>query len=127
MEKALVSGAVVMPVRNGKTYIDIKDYGALRTLFGELLQEVQRIKSQGVYEAGKNLIEDYGVQVNKTIHEEVLQRSESLNIPPYGGFINPRLVAVQDAQGNITDIKVEYPDNFAEQMLEYAEKYSYLK
>lgn len=127
MEKALASGAVVMPVRDGKTYIDIKDYGALRTYFGELLKEVQRIKSQGDYEAGKNLIENYGVQVNKAIHEEVLQRSESLNIPPYGGFINPRLVAVQDAQGNITDIKVEYPDNFTEQMLEYGQKYSFLK
>ncbi|WP_020535160.1 dipeptidyl-peptidase 3 family protein [Lewinella cohaerens] len=127
MERALASGAVEMPVRDGKTYIDIKDYGTLRTLFGELLQEVQRIKSQGDYEAGKTLIEGYGVQVDQAIHQEVLKRSESLNIPPYGGFINPRLVAVQDAQGNITDIKVEYPDDFTEQMLEYAGKYSHLK
>lgn len=127
MERALASGAVEMPVRDGKTYIDIKDYAAMRTLFGELLQEVQRIKSQGDYEAGKTLIEGYGVQVDQAIHQEVLKRSESLNIPPYGGFINPRLVAVQDAQGNITDINVEYPDDFTEQMLEYAQKYTYLK
>lgn len=127
LERALASEAVEMPVRDGKTYIDIKDYDALRTLFGELLQEVQRIKSQGDYEYGKALIEDYGVQVNQAIHQEVLKRSESLNIPPYGGFINPRLVAETDEDGNITDVKVEYPDDFTEQMLEYAQKYSYLK
>ena len=127
MEKALASGAVVMPVRDGKTYIDIVDYEALRGYFGDLLKEVQRIKSQGDYEAGKALIEDYGVQVNKTIHEEVLARSEKLNIPPYGGFINPRLAPVIDNDGNITDVKVEYPEDFTQQMLEYAKKYSFLK
>lgn len=127
MEKALASGAVEMPVRDGKTYIDIKDYQALRTYFGELLKEVQRIKSQGDYEAGKALIEGYGVKVNPKMHQEVLARSEELNIPPYGGFINPRLAPVTDEEGNITDIKVEYPDDFTQQMLEYAKKYSFLK
>jgi dipeptidyl-peptidase-3 len=127
MEKALASGAVEMPVRDGKTYIDIKDYEALRGFFGDLLQEVQRIKSQGDYDAGKALIEDYGVQVNQKIHQEVLARSEKLNIPPYGGFINPRLAPVMDDAGNITDVKVEYPDDFTQQMLEYASKYSFLK
>ena len=126
-ERALASGAVEMPVIDGKTYIDIKDYDALRTLFGELLKEVQRVKSQGDYEGGKALIEGYGVQVNRDIHDEVLARSEKLNIPPYGGFINPRLVAETDGDGTITDIKVEYPDDFTAQMLEYAEKYSFLK
>lgn len=126
-EKALASGAVEMPVIDGKTYIDIKDYGALRTLFGELLKEVQRIKSQGDYEGGKALIEGYGVQVDRAIHDEVLARSEKLNIPPYGGFINPRLVADTDDDGNITNVRVEYPNDFTKQMLEYADKYSFLK
>ncbi|HMQ48434.1 MAG TPA: dihydrofolate reductase [Saprospiraceae bacterium] len=126
-ERALANGAVAFENRNGKTYFDIKDYDKLRELFGELLREVQRIKSQGDYEAGKNLIENYGVQVDADIHAEVLARSESLNIPPYGGFINPRLVPITDAQGEITDVKIEYPDDFTQQMLEYGQKYSFLK
>ncbi len=126
-ERALANGAVEMPVIDGKTYIEIKDYDALRTLFGELLKEVQRVKSQGDYEGGKALIEGYGVQVNRAIHDEVLARSEKLNIPPYGGFINPRLVAETDDDGNITDVRVEYPDDFTKQMLEYAENFSFLK
>lgn len=125
-EKGSATGAIVMEKRNGKTYLDIKDYDKLRTLFGDLLKEVQRIKSQGDFEAGQQLIESYGVQVEAAIHNEVLARSEQLNIPPYGGFINPRLVPVTDDAGEITDIKVEYPADFMAQMLEYAEKYSFL-
>ncbi|MBI5915656.1 MAG: dihydrofolate reductase [Bacteroidetes bacterium] len=113
--------------RDGKTYYDIKDYEKLRGLFGELLKEIQRIKSQGDAKAGKALVENYGVKVDPALHQEVLARAEKLNLPPYGGFINPRLVPVTDAQGNITDIKVEYPDDFTRQMLEYGEKYSFLK
>jgi len=127
MEKAVASGVVTMSVRDGKTYIDIKDYPALRTLFGELLREVQRIKSQGDYDAGMALIENYGVQVNQNIHQEVLSRSEKLNIPPYGGFINPQLVPVMDAAGVLTDVKVEYPADFMTQMLDYAQRYSFLQ
>ncbi len=112
--------------RDGKTYFDIKDYTKLRTLFGELLKEIQRIKSQGDFEAGKALVENYGVKVDTAIHAEVLARAEKLNMPPYGGFINPRLVPVEDGTGNITDIKVEYPDDFTKQMLEYAEKFGFL-
>ena len=112
--------------RDGKTYYNITDYDKLRGLFGELLKEVQRVKSQGDYEAGKNLIENYGVQVDAEIHAEVLARAEKLNIPPYGGFINPRLVAVKDDAGEITDVKVEYPDDFTGQMLEYADQFSFL-
>jgi dipeptidyl-peptidase-3 len=126
MEKGQANGAVEYVQRDGKTYIDIKDYGKVRELFGELLKEVQRIKSQGDYEACKNLIETYGVQVDPKIHEEVLARSEKLNIPPYGGFINPRLVPVMDESGTITDVKVEYPDDFTKQMLEYGKLYSHL-
>lgn len=125
-EKGSEVGAITIEKRDGKSYVDIKDYDKMRSLFGELLREVQRIKSQGDFEAGKNLIENYGVQVDAEIHNEVLARSEKLNIPPYGGFINPRLVPVTDDAGEITDIKVEYPDDFTAQMLEYAEKYSFL-
>ncbi|MFK7808604.1 MAG: dihydrofolate reductase [Saprospiraceae bacterium] len=112
--------------RDGKTYFDIKDYDKLHGLFKELLTEVQRIKSQGDYAAGKALIEDYGVIVDKDIHQEVRSRSERLEIPPYGGFINPRLVPVKNADGEITDVNVEYPDDFMGQMMEYAEKHSFL-
>ena len=126
MEKGSASGVVEMTKKNGKTVIDIKDYAKLRELFGELLKEVQRVKSQGDYEAGKALIETYGVQVDTDIHQEVLSRSEKLNIPPYGGFINPRLVPVTNENGEITDVKVEYPNDFTQQMLEYGEKYNFL-
>ncbi|MCB0640836.1 MAG: dihydrofolate reductase [Phaeodactylibacter sp.] len=112
--------------RDGKTYYEINDYDKLRGLFGDLLKEVQRIKSQGDYEAGRDLIENYGVQVDPVIHAEVLERSAKLDIPPYSGFINPVLVPVKDAQGNITNIQVEYPDDFKAQMLFYAEQYSFL-
>ena len=125
-EKGQAENVIAEVKRDGKTYYDIQDYDKLRTLFGELLKEVQRVKSQGDYEAGKNLIENYGVQVDPTIHEEVLARAEKLNIPPYGGFINPRLVPVTDDAGEITDIKVEYPDDFTKQMIEYGDKYSFL-
>lgn len=125
-EKGKAQGAVDMVARDGKTFIDIKDYGKMRQLFGELLKEVQRIKSQGDFAAAEKLFETYGVKVNQAIHQEVLKRSEKLNIPPYGGFINPRLVPVMDAKGNISDIKVEYPGDFVGQMLEYGEKYSNL-
>lgn len=125
--KGLENGAVEVLKRDGKTFIDIKDYEKVRELFGQLLREVQRIKSQGDYEAGKTLIETYGVQVDPVIHAEVLQRAEALDIPPYGGFINPKLVAVMDESGTITDVQVEYPADFTKQMLEYGEQYSFLK
>ena len=125
-EKGSEEGAVEMVKRDGNTYIDIKDYDKMRELFGELLKEVQRIKSQGDYAAAKKIFEDYGIQVDAAIHKEVLDRSEKLGIPPYGGFINPKLVAVKDGAGEITDVKVEYPDDFTKQMLEYAKEYSFL-
>lgn len=112
--------------RDGKTYFNINDYEKLRAIFGELLTELQRIKSEGDYEAGKTLVENYGVQVDAAIHKEVLDRSAKLKLPPYKGFINPMLVPVADGDGNITDVKVEYPDNFTEQMLYYGETFSFL-
>jgi len=127
VERGAENGAIEVLKRDGKTFIDIKDYEEVRKLFGELLREVQRIKSQGDYEAGKDLIETYGVQVDPELHAGVLERVEKLNIPPYGGFINPRLVPEMDESGEITDIKVEYPDDFMQQMLRYGSDYSYLK
>src|SRR5688572_20309200 len=111
--------------RDGKTYFRINDYNKLRDLFGQLLREIQRIKSEGDYEAAKNLVETYGVKVDQALLKEVHQRYEKLNIAPYQGFIQAKLVPVM--RGNeITDVKVEYPNDFVGQMLEYADKYSYL-
>ncbi len=126
-EKGQKNGAVEKIVRDGKTYINILDYDKMRVLFGELLREVQRIKSQGDYDACKELFENYGVKVDADIHTEVLARSEKLNIPPYGGFINAELVPVMDEAGEISDIKVTYPEDFTQQMLSYAKRYSFLK
>lgn len=105
-------------LRNGKTYFVVRDYNALRKLFGELLREVQRIKSEGDYEAGKALVESYGVNVDQGIHHEVLDRVKKLDIPPYAGFINPDLEPVMEGD-TITDIRVQYPMDFAQQMLRY--------
>ena len=127
LEKALPEGIITKEMRDGKTYFKIHDYEKLREIFGELLREVQRIKSQGDYQAGHDLVENYGVKVDPELHEEVLRRVAPLNIAPYSGFVNPRLVPVTDENGEITDVKVEYPDSFVEQMLEYAEKHSFLK
>jgi dipeptidyl-peptidase III len=126
LEKGAQNGAVAIVQRDGKTFIDIKDYDKLRLLFGDLLKEVQRIKSQGDAKAAQKLFETYGVQVDPAIHKEVLDRSAVLNIPPYAGFINPRLTPVTNSEGQITDIQLEYPADFIQQMLEYGERYAFL-
>ncbi len=118
--------AIQRLTRDNKTYFEIHDYDAVRGYFGELLREIQRIKSEGDYQAGKDLVEDFGVQVDTELHQEVLERSAALDSAPYGGFINPRLVKLTDDEGNVTDIKVEYPDDFVEQHLEYARTYGNL-
>jgi dipeptidyl-peptidase-3 len=125
-EKAEPEGAVVKVVRDGKTYIDIKDYDRLRELFGELLREVQRIKSQGDYDAAKALVEGYGVKVDPAVHQEVLDRVAVLGVAPYGGFINPEMSATRDAAGKIVSVEVSYPDDFTGQMLRYSEQFSFL-
>lgn len=125
-EKGAADSVIVKVQRDGKTYFDIRDYDQLRDLFGDLLQEVQRIKSQGDYDAAKSLVENYGVKVDQELHKEVLARAEALGSAPYGGFINPRLVPVMGEDGAITDVDVEYPDDFVKQMLEYSEQYSFL-
>jgi dipeptidyl-peptidase-3 len=112
--------------RDGKTYVRINDYERLRSLFGEMLKEVQRIKSEGDFEAGREMIEKYGVKVDQSLHGEILERYAKLDLAPYSGFVNPRLVPVRDGQGKITDVKVEYCDDYLEQMMEYGRKYSFL-
>ncbi|HEY5623837.1 MAG TPA: dihydrofolate reductase [Gammaproteobacteria bacterium] len=111
--------------RDGKTYFVINDYDALRALFGRLLRELQRIKSQGDFAAAQDLVEIYGVRIDPELHAEVLERYEALDIPPYSGFINPRLVPVTRS-GEIIDVRIEYPDDFSDQMLGYADDYGFL-
>lgn len=125
-EAGKAENVIEQKTRDGKTYFVINDYEKLRGLFGELLREIQRIKSQGDYEAGRALIETYGVKVDTKLHQEVLERYAKLKSAPYGGFINPELVPVTDENGNITDVTIEYPEDFTEQMLYYGWQYSFL-
>ncbi|MFZ1688045.1 MAG: dihydrofolate reductase [Flavobacteriales bacterium] len=125
-ERGSKNGAIAKNLRDGATYYDILDYEKMRVLFGELLREVQRIKSQGDYEAGKALVETYGVKVDPALHAEILERAKKITTAPYAGFIQPVLVPVTDAEGNITDVNVEYPTDFIGQMLEYGSNYSFL-
>ena len=117
---------VEMVVRDGKTYVRINDYTKLRTLFGKLLAEIQRIKSEGDYEAARQLVETYGVQVDPVLHAEVLQRYRSLHLAPYKGFLNPVYTPQTDAGGNIVDVQISYTEGYAEQMLRYSRDYSNL-
>ncbi len=125
IEKGAKDKVIEKVKRDGKTFFVINDYQKLRVLFGELLRELQRIKSEGDFNAGKNLVENYGVKVDQELLTEVHQRFERLKIAPYMGFIQPRLVPVIDKNG-IADVMIEYPATFLEQMLEYGMKYSYL-
>ncbi|MCX8149133.1 dipeptidyl-peptidase 3 family protein [Thermaurantimonas aggregans] len=124
-ERGKPDNVIEKKVVNGKTYFIINDYDKLRTLFGQLLREVQRIKSEADYEAARKLVEGYGVKVDADIHAEVLRRTEALKIPPYAGFVNPELVPVEK-DGQIIDIRVEYPTSFKQQMLDYGRRYSFL-
>ncbi len=111
--------------KDGKHYIVVNDFARLRELFGELLCEIQRIKSEGDYEAGRALVEKYAVKIDPAIHREVLDRYAALNIEPYGGFVNPEFELVKKGC-KIIDVKVTYPANYVEQMLDYAKDYSVL-
>ena len=125
LEKGQKDKVIERLTRDGNTYFRINDYAKLRSLFGQLLRELQRITSEGDYAAGKALIETYGVKVDPVLHKEVLARYAKLNIAPYAGFIQPRLVPTLE-DGKVTDVKVEYPTDFAQQMLEYGRKYRLL-
>ncbi len=123
-EHGKADNVVEYVVRDGKTFIRINDYNRLRQLFGLLLGEIQRIKSEGDYEAGRDLVERYAVKVDQKIHAEVLDRYSHLNIAPYKGFVNPVYTPVRDAAGNISDISVSYTENYIPQMLRYSRDYS---
>ncbi|MCA9707910.1 MAG: dihydrofolate reductase [Myxococcales bacterium] len=124
-DKGKADKVIERVTRDEKTYFVVRDYDGLRALFGQLLREVQRIKSEGDYKAGKALVEGYGVKVDAELHAEVKRRYDALRIAPYAGFVNPRLVPVMEGD-QIVDVKVEYPDNFVLQMLEYGEQYGLL-
>lgn len=124
-EKGAKDKVIEKVKKDNKTYFVINDYAKLRVLFGDLLKEIQRIKSQGDFKAGSALVENYGVKVDKNLHKEVLERYSKLNIPPYAGFIQPKLTPVMDGE-KIKDVKIEYPTNFTEQMMEYGRQYSFL-
>ncbi len=125
-EQGKADRVVELVNENGKTYVVVNDYDKLRTLFGKLLREIQRIKSEGDFEAGKQLVETYGVKVDPTLHKEVLERYAALDIAPYSGFVNPQYTPVLDADGKIVDVKIDYPTDYVQQMLTYSSDYSFL-
>ena len=116
-------GALRMEKREGKTFVVIEDYNLLRSYIAELLAEVQRIKSEGDYEAAKSLVENYAVKIDPELHNEILERYSKLGIAPYKGFINPVLKPVKDSKGRIVDIKVDYSESYSQQMLRYGTEY----
>lgn len=125
-EKGKKDKVIEKVVRNGKTYFNITDYEKLHDLFGQLLRETQRIKSEGDYTAAKNLVENYGVKVDQAIHKEVLARNAQYKEAPYRGFVNPYITPVKNTNGQVTDYVLKYPQTFSEQMLRYAKEYSFL-
>ncbi len=124
-EKGKPENVISKEIKDGKTYFVINDHQKLRQLYGKLLVEVQRITSEGDYEAARDLVETYGVQVDQELHKEVLERYSKLKLAPYGGFINPKYTPVIE-NGKIVDIKIEYPDDYVKQMLRYGKDYSFL-
>ena len=126
IEKGKADNVVTLEKRDDKTFVVINDYDKLRALFGQLLAEVQRIKSEGDFEAGKNLIETYGVKVDPTLHAEVLSRYEALNIAPYKGFVNPVYKLETDENGKVSNVTISYDENYVDQHLRYSRQYSVL-
>jgi dipeptidyl-peptidase-3 len=124
-EKGKPDNVISRVKKDGKTYFVINDYQKLRQLYGELLKEIQRITSEGDYEAAKALVETYGVKVDPELHQEVLERYRKLNLAPYAGFINPELEPVYE-NGKIVDVKISYPEDYVKQMLKYGKEYSIL-
>jgi dipeptidyl-peptidase-3 len=125
-EKGKAADVIEVVSRDGKTYVRINDYAKLRDLFGDMLREVQRIKSEGDFEAGRNLIENYGVKIDQELHKEILARYARLDLAPYIGFVNPVMTPVTDRDGRITDVTIEYCSDFLGQMMEYGRSYSFL-
>ncbi len=125
LEHGAADKVVELVKKGGKTYVQINDYEALRNLFGELLAEIQRIKSTGDYEAGRRMVEQYAVKINPDLHKEIKDRYATLDIAPYKGFVNPVYTPAFDEDGNIADVTVEYTEDYLPQMLRYSEQYSY--
>lgn len=125
-EQGAADKVVELKKRDGKTFVVINDYQQLRVLFGKLLAEVQRIKSEGDYEAGRSLVENYGVKIDPVLHHEIRERYVRLHLSPYKGFVNPIMREVKDDSGHVTDITLDYTEGYAEQMLRYSRDYSYL-
>ena len=125
-ERGKPANVVEIIRREGKSFVRINDYGKLRILFGKLLKEIQRVKSEGDFEAGKKIIENFGVKVDPVLHAEILARYDKLNLAPYTGFVNPRLAPIFNKDGEISEVEVEYVDDYLGQMLEYGRDYSYL-
>lgn len=125
-EQGAADKVVELKKRDGKTFVVINDYQQLRTLFGKLLAEVQRIKSEGDYDAGRSLVENYGVKIDPVLHHEIRERYVRLHLSPYKGFVNPIMREVKDDSGHVTDITLDYTEGYAEQMLRYSRDYSYL-
>lgn len=125
-EQGAADKVVELKKREGKTFVVINDYQQLRVLFGKLLAEVQRIKSEGDYEAGRSLVENYGVKIDPVLHHEIRERYVRLHLSPYKGFVNPVMREVKDDSGHVTDITLDYTEGYAEQMLRYSRDYSYL-
>ncbi len=126
LEKGAADKVVEFVKKDGKTYVQVNDYKKLRDLFGQLLAEIQRIKSEGDFNAARELVENYAVKIDPTLHAEILDRYKKLNLAPYKGFINPVYTAVKDAEGNITDVTIDYTEGYAEQMLRYSNEYANL-
>ncbi|MEA5062765.1 MAG: dihydrofolate reductase, partial [Petrimonas sp.] len=126
IENGKAENVVEMKQQNGKTYIVVNDYAKLRDLFGKLLSEVQRIKSEGDFEAGKKLVETYAVKVNQALHKEILDRYAKLDLAPYKGFVNPVYKLVTDENGKVTDVTISYDENYVDQQLRYSKQYSVL-
>lgn len=125
-EKGKADNVVAFEKRDGKTFVVINDYVKLRSLFAQLLAELQRIKSEGDFEAGRKLVEDYGVKVDRALHDEVLARYARLNLAPYKGFVNPVMKEVRNAAGEVTDVTLDYTEDYPAQMMRYSKDYSFL-
>lgn len=118
--------AVKLVIRKGKTYVQVTDYPALRGAFGKLLAEIQRIKSEGDFEAARLLVEKYAVNIDSDLHHEVLDRYKKLDLAPYKGFINPWMQLVYDGNGEVTDVTLDYTESYVHQMMRYSEEYATL-
>ena len=126
LEASKTDKAVELKKRDGKTFVVINDYELVRKHLGELLAEIQRIKSTGDYEAGKNIVENYAVKVDRKLHQEVLERFGKLNIAPYFGFVNPVYTPLYDEKGSFIGLTIDYTEGYAEQHLRYSRDYSLL-